>query len=157
MWKLCQLSLRYFSRCIRKSNQDPVIHWISFWQKRSQCIWNTRGDLWGPKWYRFWSPREDDHVLLAYICLIHQELLGPGLGKFRKWRRRSLLCDLVAKTPSSQSREPGFNPWSGNSIPHAATESPHATTNIQWAPIKFYKADLTDWNEDYTPLTPRSK
>ena len=122
MWKLCQLSLRYFSRCIRKSNQDPVIHWISFWQKRSQCIWNTRGDLWGPKWYRFWSPREDDHVLLAYICLIHQELLGPGLGKFRKWRRRSLLCDLVAKTPSSQSREPGFNPWSGNSIPHAATE-----------------------------------
>ena len=29
----------------------------------------------------------------------------------------------MAKTPSSQSRGPGFDPWSGNYIPYAATES----------------------------------
>ena len=28
----------------------------------------------------------------------------------------------VARTPSSQCRGPGFNPWSGNWIPHAATK-----------------------------------
>ena len=26
----------------------------------------------------------------------------------------------MAKTPRSQCRGPGFNPWSGNEIPHAA-------------------------------------
>ena len=35
--------------------------------------------------------------------------------------------DPVAKTPHSQSRGPGFNPSSGNQIPHAATKSSHAT------------------------------
>ena len=34
----------------------------------------------------------------------------------------------VAKTPHSQCREPGFDPWLGNLIPHAATESLHAAT-----------------------------
>ena len=34
----------------------------------------------------------------------------------------------VAKTPHSQCREPGFEPWSGNLIAHAATKSLHATT-----------------------------
>ena len=29
----------------------------------------------------------------------------------------------VAKTPGSQCRGPGFQPWSGNQIPHAAAKS----------------------------------
>ena len=29
----------------------------------------------------------------------------------------------VAKTPGTQCRGPGFDPWSGNSIPYAATKS----------------------------------
>ena len=28
----------------------------------------------------------------------------------------------MVKTPRSQCREPGLNPWSGNQIPHAATK-----------------------------------
>ena len=32
----------------------------------------------------------------------------------------------VVKTLHSQCRGPGFNPWSGNQIPHAATKIPHA-------------------------------
>ena len=34
----------------------------------------------------------------------------------------------VAKTPRSQCRGPGFDPWSGNKILHAASKSSHATT-----------------------------
>ena len=30
----------------------------------------------------------------------------------------------VGKAPLSQCRGPGFNPWSGNQIPHAATKDP---------------------------------
>ena len=36
----------------------------------------------------------------------------------------------VPKTPCFQCRGPGFDPWSGNWIPHAATKGPHATTKI---------------------------
>ena len=32
------------------------------------------------------------------------------------------------KTSCSQCRGPGFNPWSGNQIPHATTKSSHAAT-----------------------------
>ena len=30
----------------------------------------------------------------------------------------------VAKTPCSQSRGSGVDPWSGNEIPHASTKNP---------------------------------
>ena len=33
----------------------------------------------------------------------------------------------AVKIPCSQCRGPGFDPWSGNYIPHAATKIPHAT------------------------------
>ena len=33
---------------------------------------------------------------------------------------------LVAKTPYSQSKGPGFYPWSGNWVLHAATKSSSA-------------------------------
>ena len=34
----------------------------------------------------------------------------------------------VAKAAHYQCRGPGFQPWSGNQISHAATKSSHATT-----------------------------
>ena len=37
----------------------------------------------------------------------------------------------VVKTPCSQCRGPGFDPWSGKYIPHATSKSPHATTKTQ--------------------------
>ena len=41
----------------------------------------------------------------------------------------------VAKTPCSQCRGPGFNPWSGNYIPLATTKSSHAATKTQRSQI----------------------
>ena len=32
----------------------------------------------------------------------------------------------MAKTVNSQCRGPGFDPWSGNQIPHATTKGSHA-------------------------------
>ena len=52
--------------------------------------------------------------------------------------RRTLKCcwdfsgGPVTKTPSSQCRGPGFNPWSGNWIPQATTESSHAATKMKY-------------------------
>ena len=46
----------------------------------------------------------------------------------------------VAKTLHSQCREPGFDPWSGNWIPRAATKSLHEATK-----------DLTPSNRDWRP------
>ena len=37
--------------------------------------------------------------------------------------------DLVAKTPHSQCRGPGFNPWSGNKIASAATKTQSSQLN----------------------------
>ena len=34
----------------------------------------------------------------------------------------------VVKTPCSQCRDPGFDLWSGNQIPHAVMKSPHGAT-----------------------------
>ena len=39
-----------------------------------------------------------------------------------KLTQKVLPCGPVAKAPSSQCRGLGFNAWSGNSIPHAATK-----------------------------------
>ena len=41
----------------------------------------------------------------------------------------------VDKTQSSQCRGPGFNPWSGNKIPHAATKTEYATTKTRQSQI----------------------
>ena len=45
----------------------------------------------------------------------------------------------VAKTLSSQCWGLGFDPWSGNQIPHATTKSLHATTKIQHSQININK------------------
>ena len=37
----------------------------------------------------------------------------------------------MVKTPGSQFRWPGFNPWSGNWIPYATTKRMHATTDFK--------------------------
>ena len=52
----------------------------------------------------------------------------------------------VVKTPHSQCRGPGFNPWSGNWIPHATTKSPHAATKTWCSQINTHlkkKKELT--------------
>ena len=46
---------------------------------------------------------------------------------FRTERAGDFSHDSVAETPCSQCRGPGFDPWSGNWMPHASTKSPHAT------------------------------
>ena len=43
-------------------------------------------------------------------------------------KSRGFTGSPVTKTPCSQCRGPGFKPWSGNEIPHAATKSLHAET-----------------------------
>ena len=44
---------------------------------------------------------------------------------------KDFLGGLVAETPRSQCRGPGFDPWSGNQISHATTKIPHAATKTQ--------------------------
>ena len=48
-----------------------------------------------------------------------------------RYGSRDLPGGPVAKTPCSQCRGPGFNPWSGNWIPHAATKSLPATVKVE--------------------------
>ena len=45
-----------------------------------------------------------------------------GAAKKKKKLVQELPGGPVAKTLCSQCREPGFDPWTGNWIPHAATE-----------------------------------
>ena len=58
---------------------------------------------------------------------------GPPLGTSASFMLKKL-WDFpggpVSKALCSQCRGPGFNPWSGNYIPHAATKSSHATTKV---------------------------
>ena len=42
----------------------------------------------------------------------------------------------VAKTLPSQCRGPGFNPWSGNQVPHAAIQSSQQATKTPCATMK---------------------
>ena len=44
----------------------------------------------------------------------------------------------VVKTPCSQYKGTGFDPWAGNQILHAASKSPHATVKISGAAIKTW-------------------
>ena len=43
----------------------------------------------------------------------------------------------VAKTLHSQARGTGFNPWSANKIPHAATKSSQMLLKIPHTPVKI--------------------
>ena len=43
---------------------------------------------------------------------------------YQKRRERYFSGGPVTKTPCSQCRGPGFNPWPGNLIPCAATKEP---------------------------------
>ena len=52
----------------------------------------------------------------------------------------------MAKTPHSQCRGPGFDPWSGNQVPHAKTKSSHTTTNkILRATTKTLHSQINDF------------
>ena len=52
----------------------------------------------------------------SFVCL--PQIHSPGISLVVQWLR---LC-------SSNGREPRFDPWSGNYIPHAVTKSSHAAT-----------------------------
>ena len=45
-----------------------------------------------------------------------------------KEKTAGLATGPVAKTLHSQCRAPGFDPWTGNQIPHAANKGSHAKT-----------------------------
>ena len=52
-------------------------------------------------------------------------MLGDkGPDSYLRWSKRDFPGGPVAKTPRSQSRGPGLNPWSGNWFPRAATKDP---------------------------------
>ena len=53
---------------------------------------------------------------------------GAPTGIIEYVKRRDFPGGPVVKTPGSQCRRPGFNPWSGNWIPYAATKRMHITT-----------------------------
>ena len=54
--------------------------------------------------------------------------------------------DPAAKTPFSQCRSLGFNPWLGNWIPHAATESSHtSTTRILHATVRTWHSQVNNF------------
>ena len=58
----------------------------------------------------------------------------PCMGSIRL-QQESTFRDFpggpVAKTLCSRGRGPGFNPWSGNQIPHAAAKSSHAAISTR--------------------------
>ena len=51
----------------------------------------------------------------------------------------------VAKTPHSQCKGPGFDPWTGNWIPHAATKSSPTTTKRSHLPQTKQKVIWCLW------------
>ena len=61
---------------------------------------------------------QTEKVLHATANLQIPSATTERLGAARKKKTAS----PVAKTLCSQCREPGFDPWSGNWIPHATTE-----------------------------------
>ena len=59
------------------------------------------------------------------------------------WNSRDFPGGPVAKTPRSQCRGPGFDPWSGNWILHAATKSSHAAAKkIPHAATKTWHSQI---------------
>jgi len=53
---------------------------------------------------------------------------------------RDFLSGSAAKTLTSQCRVPGFDPWSGNKIPHATTKSSQAETKDPTRPSEDGKS-----------------
>ena len=60
---------------------------------------------------------------------------------FKRLEFRHFPCGPVAKTRRSQCRGPGFNPWSGNKIPHTITkiEDPTHVLHLRPGTAKFKK------------------
>ena len=58
-------------------------------------------------------------------CLNVGHLKGSDEVGLEKTANQDFHSGPVAKTPHSQCRRPGFNPWSGNCIPQATAKSSH--------------------------------
>ena len=52
----------------------------------------------------------------------------------------------VAKIPCCQCRVPEFNPWSGNYIPRATTESLHAATKDLPTTVKIKEPECSSYD-----------
>ena len=59
--------------------------------------------------------KQNKHTMEYYLALKRNERDFPGVP--------------VVKTPRSQCRGPGLDPWSGNWIPHAAAKTQHSQMN----------------------------
>lgn len=72
------------------------------------------------------------------FLVIKQEQVFPQRKAWRLRREgQGFPGGPLAKTPSSQSRERGFDPWLGKQIPQAATKSSHAPSTD----ISCHRAD----------------
>ena len=52
----------------------------------------------------------------------------------------------VANNWCSQFREPRFNPWSGNQIPHAVTRDPATKIKILFAATKTQRSQINKYH-----------
>ena len=69
---------------------------------------------------------------LKFVLVLVQVVTSSDSLKILHW---GFPGGPVGKTPHSQCRGPGFNPWSGN---YAAIKRSHATTKIQCSQINIF-------------------
>ena len=67
--------------------------------------------------------------------------------------KRDFTGDAVAETPRSRCREPRFDPWSGNQMPHAATKTQRSQIFwLHWVFIAVCGLSLVAASEGYSLL-----
>ena len=127
----CFLFIRGNSTCTRKSycltTLTPVSREAHLCESRPPFgflpVWATEGVYVLPM---VWI------LGISFIIICSLQLQGHGLqttGEYEmeeqpKWLQRDFPGGPVAETPHSQCRGPGFDPWLGNEIPHAARRDP---------------------------------
>ena len=93
----------------------------------------------------------DRRALLFFLFKRHQALKGSA-SRLPRSLQQELTClkqikgiSLVVqwlRLRAPNAGGPGFDPWSGNKIPHAAPKSPHATTKIPRAATKTQHSQI---------------
>ena len=118
--KVKKIQKKVFKKADSQSPPPPEPDSLGF--RSGTCsVTSSPGDL-----YAHWGFRA-----AAVSTAIREVKPRSSLGKFRHSlntsSRKNELRDFpggsVTKTPHSQCREPGFDSWSGNSIPHARTKT----------------------------------
>jgi len=107
--------------------QQPGEYWIV--RRREERRWRWPGSIWGIMW-----------AVGSRFCLDKKSASHAAICNYQRTSQQGKGGDLpssvVAKTPCSQYRRPGFRPWSGNWTPHATTKSWNVTTKIIQDPAK---------------------